>query len=100
VNATAYATFAVIDDDDRVLGLLLPDVPDDAPGAVKEGVTRRRLVVVDGVCPCGARPVWPNRAARRRAVRAGVCPVVAVEHEPGCPATDVALDAAVRRWVR
>jgi hypothetical protein len=76
----------------------LLDVPEDAPADVREGLARRNIVNAGGTCPCGATLTLPNRAARRRAVRAGtVLPAVA-EHESSCPATTPNVIAAIRRW--
>jgi hypothetical protein len=61
-------------------------VPHDAPAEVKEGLARRGDVNAGGVCPCGARMVLPERAARRRAARRGQAIEVTVHHERGCPA--------------
>ena len=47
------------------------DVPDDAPEDVKEALGHRTLVANGGTCPCGAKAIPPNRAARRRAARRG-----------------------------
>ncbi len=62
--------------------LVLPDIPDDAPQRVREGMARRRLVATTGRCPCGAELVVPE-------IRPGAVVTVAVEHEAGCPATEV-----------
>ncbi len=71
-------------------------IPDDAPPAVREGLARRAIVNRGGTCPCGARAVLPNRAERRR--NRGQVLRVAVWHEPGCPAGDEALLAALAAW--
>jgi hypothetical protein len=60
------------------------EIPDNAPADVKEGLARRAAVNAGGVCPCGARAVLPNRAARRRATRARKAIEVTVPHEPDC----------------
>jgi hypothetical protein len=90
---------AVIDEDTgEVVGYVLADIPDQAPDDVREGLARRRIVAVDGTCPCGATLQLPSRAQRRAAARGGhPCPV-RVEHEDDCPAADRHLDAALRRW--
>jgi hypothetical protein len=71
----------------RVLAVL-PMIPDDAPYRVREGIARRRLTVVTGQCPCGARIDYTQ-------TRGGV---VRVEHERRCPADDDRLTKAIRRW--
>ena len=60
------------------------EIPDNAPADIKEGLARRAAVNAGGVCPCGARAILPNRAARRRATRARQAIQVRVPHEPGC----------------
>lgn len=82
------------------VGFLLPDVPDDAPEQVQEGLVRRRLTALDGQCPCGARMVLPPRAERRRAARTGQVVHVEIVHEQDCEAVDSNLTAALRRWSR
>jgi acyl-CoA reductase-like NAD-dependent aldehyde dehydrogenase len=62
------------------------EIPDTAPAAVKEGLARRAAVNAGGTCPCGARAILPNRAARRRAARTGQLLHITVSHEPDCPA--------------
>ena len=82
--------------DGETYAFLLPHIPDDAPDAVREGLARRRITAVEGTCPCGARLVLPNRAARRAAKRAGQVLDVHVEHEDDCPA----ITDALQRWQR
>src|SRR5687768_14725892 len=60
------------------------EIPDTAPAELKEGLARRATVNAGGVCPCGARAILPNRAARRRATRHGYAIEVTVQHEPDC----------------
>jgi len=92
---------AVVDDYTGLpIGYLLPEIPDDAPSAVREGLVRRRLTALEGRCPCGAGVAMPNRAARRRAVRSGVPARILVEHEADCAASDRMLSAAMGRWAR
>jgi acyl-CoA reductase-like NAD-dependent aldehyde dehydrogenase len=62
------------------------EIPDAAPAKLKEGLARRAAVNAGGTCPCGARAILPNRAARRRATRARKAIEVTVPHEPDCPA--------------
>jgi hypothetical protein len=62
------------------------EIPDNAPPDIKEGLSRRAIVNGGGTCPCGARMILPNRAARRRATRLGYAIEVTVQHEPDCPA--------------
>jgi hypothetical protein len=63
------------------------DIPDRAPDDLKEALARRSLVSAGGTCPCGARAIPPDRAARCRAARTGT-PYLITEahHDPECPA--------------
>ncbi len=63
--------------------VLAPDIPDGASERVKEGITRRRLVSATGHCPCGARMRLPDTLESRTVA------LVAVEHEPNCPAVEI-----------
>ena len=65
-----------------------PELRENLPPHVLEGLTRRRLVALGQTCPCGARLVLPNRATRRAARKAARVPVwpVQVAHEDDCPA--------------
>lgn len=76
----------VVEHAGHMIAYVLPVVSEDAPVAVREGIARRRLVALNGVCPCGARAVRPSRRERRDAQRAGRAAGVLVEHEAGCPA--------------
>jgi hypothetical protein len=60
------------------------EIPDTAPADIKEGLARRAAVNAGGVCPCGARAILPNRAARRRTTRRRQAIQVTVPHEPDC----------------
>lgn len=78
--------------------VIQPEIPEDAPHAVREGLARRALVNAGGRCPCGATAPTMNRAMRRKARKAGGILKVTVEHEHGCPAGTAELVAAVRAW--
>ena len=65
---------------------VLPEIPEDAPARVREGIARRRLVATTGRCPCGAEFRVPNE------LTPGTLTMVAVEHEADCPATDDAIE--------
>lgn len=87
------AMLRTLDDGTRA-AFLSPVVPDDAPPEVREGIARRRLLYSEGRCPCGAVLALPPRGA----VTPGALHLGSVEHSDGCPATDDALMAALRRW--
>jgi len=94
-------TAAMVDEaDGRLVGYLLPEIPDDAPHEVREGLARRRIAALEGRCPCGAVVVLPNREQRRRAARTRVSLRILVEHEDDCPAVERELLEAIRRWRR
>ncbi|MET7718562.1 hypothetical protein [Streptomyces sp. NPDC005407] len=60
-------------------------IPDDAPPRVKNGLALRRAANTTGVCPeCNARLAVPNRAERRKAVRAGRMLWAQMLHEEWC----------------
>ena len=40
--------------------VVVQSIPDDAPPLIREGLARRRVMTVEGVCPCGGRVVWPE----------------------------------------
>jgi hypothetical protein len=62
--------------------VVVPDIPDDATDLEKERIARRRLVATTGRCPCGATlGALPE-------LTPGTVAIVAVEHEPDCPARD------------
>jgi len=94
-------TAALVDDaDGQLVGFVLPEIPEDAPHEVREGLARRRIAALEGRCPCGAVVVLPNREQRRRAARTRVSLRIVVEHEGGCPAIERELLEAIRRWRR
>jgi len=70
---------------------VLPTLTERDDPRVREGIARRRITGLTGECPCGARRVWPNRADRRAAVKAGRVLHIEIVHEEDCPATDDAL---------
>lgn len=84
--------------------LVVRQIPEEAPPVVREGLARRRVQAVEGVCPCGGRMVWPTEdaedpadPARRRwlgQVRTG--PVA--QHIGECPAGDAVMIRALEAW--
>ncbi len=83
-------------DGEGVVLVIGPAIAEDLPPVVREGLARRTLVNTGQTCPCGARLVVPSRAARRRAVRRQEVLHVTVEHEDDCPASDAAIEDALR----
>jgi hypothetical protein len=68
-------------------------VRDCDPPAVREGLVRRRLLVTQGRCPCGAResvasPIVPGLTFQP------------IEHASDCPATEENLISAMRKAAR
>ena len=63
--------------------ILSEDIADRATEVEKEQVARRRLVATTGRCPCGAVLRLP------KGLKPGTVSIVAVEHEPDCPAAEV-----------
>ena len=84
--------------DGRRAAIIDSVIPDDAPPAVKEGLTRRALVNGGQDCPCGAPYPRPNRAQRRKLETVDYLHIEVV-HEVGCPAETELLVALVREWV-
>lgn len=72
---------------------VLPVVPEDADPEVREAIARRRVVMLEGRCPCGAVRQLPNRAMRRAAKRKGTVPRMnaTIVHETDCVASDTNL---------
>lgn len=58
-----------------------PEIAEDSSEFEKERAARRRLVATTGRCPCGGRLVIPPLVP-------GTLNMMAVEHEPDCPAVD------------
>jgi hypothetical protein len=73
-------------------------VPEDAPPQLREGIARRRLVEIEGRCPCGARVSQPPRRERRRAARAGDPLVSVIRHRSNCPADARTYDRLMADW--
>jgi hypothetical protein len=73
---------------------VLPQVPEDAPPEVREGIARRRLTALTGRCPCGAEAPLPIPAN----VPAGVVSQPVIRHEDDCLAVDRVLVSHLRRW--
>ena len=42
------------------LVILETEIPDNAPEAIKEGLSRRAIVNGGGTCPCGAKLILPT----------------------------------------
>jgi hypothetical protein len=76
--------------------ILAPAIPDGAPEAVREGMVRRRLALMNGACVCGARVVLPNRTMRR-AAKGALLQLVCM-HKYDCPASNENLRAALDAW--
>ena len=55
--------------------IVVPAIREEYPPELKQAIARRRSVVLEGRCPCGAD----------MALRAGY---VEIDHEAGCPAPD------------
>jgi len=64
----------------RVL-VVSEEIADNLSDGEKERLARRRVLATTGRCPCGATLELPRPVP-------GSVLVVAVEHEPGCPAAD------------
>ena len=75
--------------------MVLPVVPENASPALREGIARRRLAMLDGRCPCGAKRDLPNRATRRAMAlatpRGSDTWSMEIFHAEDCPASDAQL---------
>lgn len=78
---------------------VVPIIPDDAPDHIREGIARRRLVTLTGICPCGARRPKLSRQQRRAIERGRFHGSLNFVHENDCSASDETLIPALRAWV-
>ncbi|MFJ2533277.1 hypothetical protein [Microbacterium maritypicum] len=88
--------------------LVVQTIPDEAPTLVREGLARRRIQAVEGVCLCEGRLLWrdecPDPEAQER-IFGPASPgdgldssrVLAV-HRDECPAHDRNLVPALAAW--
>lgn len=74
----------------RVL-LIAPEIEDSMPSRLKEALSRRRLVITTGRCPCGARPQLPQQDGD------GLWQALTI-HDDGCCAP--AAEKLYRKWQR
>ena len=58
------------------------EIPEDGTPWERERAARRRLVATTGRCPCGAQLRVPDKLVP------GTVTMVAVEHDPACPAVE------------
>ena len=70
---------------------IMDAVPDDAPPVVREGIARRRMINLRGVCPCGA--IFDAVPRGPGGVLNASC-----EHAADCPAADKVLRPAWQAW--
>jgi hypothetical protein len=79
---------------------VVPSLPDNASELVREGVARRRISMINAVCPCGGRRAPLNRAMRRRLKRGGAqeFAIADIAHEPDCPAVAPETVAHILGW--
>lgn len=71
---------------------MVPVIPEDAPGPVREGVARQRIAAITGSCLCGAQV--EHRSA------GGGLHFAEVYHDRRCPGQSDRLREAMRRWSR
>ncbi|MDQ7877308.1 hypothetical protein Q9R08_04890 [Microbacterium sp. QXD-8] len=79
--------------------IVVQTIPEDAPPAVREGLARRRIQAIEGVCPCDGLLIWRDEHPDL-SVWSGVgrgSDVVQV-HRDACPAHDLNLVPALERW--
>lgn len=75
--------------------MLVQRIPDDAPPLIREGLARRRVQAIDGVCPCGGRLLWSMSTSSAAVLRR-----VVAQHWDDCPAGDAVFVPAMLAWER
>lgn len=71
----------------RGVGLLLAELPDDAPAPIKNALARRNAASVTGRCVCGAVGVFDAEPD------ANGIHHIRFEHEDDCDASDAGIEA-------
>jgi hypothetical protein len=79
---------------DGVVGEIVPIVPEAGSPISREGLARRRQVLLDGRCPCGAVPLGPQRGIARPELEPPLV-IVLPQHHDDC----AAVDDGVEDWV-
>lgn len=75
--------------------MVVQRIPDDAPPLIREGLARRRVQAVDGMCPCGGLMIWPDATPDP-----GVLRSVVAQHWGDCPAGDAVFVPAMLAWAQ
>ncbi len=75
--------------------MVVQRIPDNAPPLTREGLARRRVQAVEGVCPCGGRMLWSDEPVERGTLRR-----VVAQHWDDCPAGDAVFIPAMLAWKR
>lgn len=94
-----WEAVTVVKPDGENVVYVLPQIPDGAPKRIREGISRRRLTAITGVCPCGAQMIIPTRDQRVRMALRGQTINLSVAHEDTCPAVDQTLADEIRSWI-
>jgi hypothetical protein len=79
-------------------------IPDEASEAVREAMARKRIQVVEGVCPCGGVAAWLDNPEVAEALASGqgrdVEGAVWGWHAADCPAHEANFSRAVQEWLQ
>lgn len=81
---------------------LVPRLSEDMTPELREGAARRRILLMTGVCPCGARLSSQQQTIimRRRVAGADITTLGArVRHNGDCPAANPELNELLRAHV-
>lgn len=88
--------------------LVVSTIPDDAPPLVREGLARRRIQAVEGVCLCEGRLLWRDECSDPEVQERIFGPAspgdgldssrVLAVHRDECPAHDRNLVPALAAW--
>ncbi len=76
-------------------------IPEDAPPRIREGIARKRMMAIEGECPCGGMTHWPPEEPEevRRTWEGKIRPATHEEHHwRGCLVDG--LEEAIAEWER
>lgn len=83
--------------------MIVPVIPDGAPGPVKDGLSCRRVATLTGECPSCGRRRPKLSSAQRKAIECGrlfYTRRLDVTHQRSCPGHDKHLIPALLKWMR
>lgn len=82
--------------------LVVQTIPDNAPPVIREGLARRRIQAVEGVCPCGGPMIWHDDPEVEAGKYRGqlITHATLAMHERRCPAGDPVFIPAMEEWLK